>query len=246
MATQRTALVTGGGTGIGRAVAEQLADRGWSVMITGRREGPLRKVAKGRDAIAVRVADVSADGAAGDMVQAALNEFGRLDALVNNAGMIYPAGTAEIAVGHLEALFRTNVHGPIQLVAAAADALADAGGSIVNVSSAVASKPTGQALYYGASKSALDYLTRSWAAELAPRGIRVNAVAPGPTESDILSTIAPPEMVEQIKAAEAASLPLGRRGTADEVARWIVALADPEASWVTGQVLAVDGGMSVS
>ncbi|MFD0501844.1 SDR family NAD(P)-dependent oxidoreductase [Streptomyces chiangmaiensis] len=180
------------------------------------------------------------------MVQAALNEFGRLDALVNNAGMFSPAGTPEIAAGHLEALFRTNVYGPIHLVAAAADALADAGGSIVNVSSAVGSKPTGQGLYYGASKSALDYLTRSWAAELAPRRIRVNAVAPGPTESDILSTIAPPEMVEQIKAAEAASLPLRRRGTADEVARWIVALADPEASWITGQILAVDGGMSVS
>ncbi|MFJ5899347.1 SDR family oxidoreductase [Streptomyces sp. NPDC093064] len=71
-------------------------------------------------------------------------------------------------------------------------------------------------------------------------------MGPGPTESDILSTIAPPGMVEQIKAAEAASLSLKRRGTADEVARWIVALADPEVSWVTGQVLAVDGGMSVS
>ncbi|MFB7493092.1 SDR family NAD(P)-dependent oxidoreductase [Streptomyces sp. NPDC056161] len=246
MATQRTALVTGGGTGIGRAVAEQLADQGWSVMITGRREGPLREVAQGRDAIAVHVADVSAEGAAGDMVQAVLSEFGRLDALVNNAGMFSPAGTAEIAVGHLEALFRTNVHGPIRLVAAAADALADTGGSIVNITSAVASKPAAQALYYGASKSVLDYLTRSWAAELAPRGIRVNAVAPGPTESDILSTIAPPEIVEHIKTAEAASLPLKRRGTADEVARWIVALADPAASWVTGQVLAVDGGMSVS
>ncbi|WP_329240618.1 SDR family oxidoreductase [Streptomyces sp. NBC_01478] len=244
MTTQRTALVTGGGSGIGRAAAELLADQGWSVMITGRREDPLREIAKGRDSIAVHVGDVSADGSARDMVQATLAEFGRLDALVNNAGMLSPVGTAEITADHLDALFRTNVHGPVQLVAAAADALAD-GGSIVNVTSAIAHKPTGGPLYYAASKSTLGYLTRCWAAELAPRKIRVNAIAPGPTESDILSTIANPEVVEQIKAAEAASLPLKRRGTAAEVARWIVALADPDASWVTGQILAVDGGMSV-
>src|SRR5690606_4645676 len=97
------------------------------------------------------------------------------------------------------------------------------------------------------SKAALEHLTRCWALELAPHRIRVNAVAPGPTETDILASSGlPATVIEKIKKDEVERVPLGRRGTADEIAAWIVSLANPAATWITGQVIAVDGGLSIS
>jgi NAD(P)-dependent dehydrogenase (short-subunit alcohol dehydrogenase family) len=101
--------------------------------------------------------------------------------------------------------------------------------------------------HYAASKAALEHLTRCWAIELAPHRIRVNAVAPGPTETDILKRSGlPAAVVDEIKNDEAERVPLRRRGTAEEIAAWIVNLASSEASWITGQVIAVDGGLSVA
>ncbi|MEV7189381.1 SDR family oxidoreductase [Kitasatospora sp. NPDC093102] len=243
---ERVALVTGGGTGIGRAAALQFADAGWRVIVAGRREAPLAELAAAHPAIDYRIADISDQAQAGRLVDHAAHAHGRLDALVNNAGVISPVHILDLDAEALGNLFAINVFGPSYLASAAVKHLSASGGSIVNVSSAVAQRPNAQGAFYGASKAAIDYLTRSWAAGLAEQGIRVNAVSPGPTDTPILSTMLPPEAVEAVKAQEAAALPLRRRGTADEVARWIVALADPASAWVTGQVIAVDGGMAIA
>ncbi|MCL7380572.1 SDR family NAD(P)-dependent oxidoreductase [Streptomyces sp. 35G-GA-8] len=242
----RVALITGGGTGIGRATACQLAEAGWRVIVAGRREAPLAELAAEHPAIDYRVADIADQARADRLVEEAAAAHGRLDALVNNAGALSPLQLSGLDAQALGNLFAINVFAPSYLVSAAVKHLSASGGSIVNVSSAVAQRPNAQGAFYGASKAAVDYLTRSWAAGLAEQGIRVNAVSPGPTETPILSSVLPPEAVEAVKAREAASLPLKRRGTADEVARWIVALADPASAWVTGQVIAVDGGMAVA
>jgi NAD(P)-dependent dehydrogenase (short-subunit alcohol dehydrogenase family) len=144
-------------------------------------------------------------------------------------------------------LFHTNVFAPVYLTQAAVPQLRATGGSVVNVSSAVAQRPSGVgASIYGASKAALDYLTRSWALELAEHGIRVNAVAPGPTDTLIRAPGVSVAENELRKKAQGEGLPLRRLGQPDEVARWIHLLAEPASSWVTGQVIAVDGGMAVA
>jgi len=153
---------------------------------------------------------------------------------------------AEVTAARIEELVATNLTAPSLLARAALAPLREHGGAIINLSSTFGHRPVAGAAHYAATKAAIEQLTRSWALELAPDGIRVNAVAPGPTESEALSAAGLPEaVIAQIKAEETARIPLGRRGEPIEVADWVLRLADP-AAWVTGQVLAVDGGLGLN
>lgn len=244
---EHVAIVTGGGTGIGRAAALAFAGRGARVLITGRRPEPLERTAREADGIEALAADVTDAEGAERVVAYALERRGRVDTLVNNAGMFAARPLAGADPETVASLFATNVVGPTLLARAALPHLKRTRGSISNVSSTFGHRPSPGAAHYGASKAALEHLTRSWALELAADGVRVNAVAPGPTETPMLDRSGlTPELVAAIKEAEAQRIPLGRRGEPEEVARWIVLLASPESAWVTGQVVGVDGGWGAS
>ncbi|MEV4799666.1 SDR family oxidoreductase [Nonomuraea sp. NPDC049421] len=241
------AIVTGAGSGIGRATAIALARAGAHVLAVGRRPAPLEETATHHPGIAVHSADITADGAPQAVVKAATDRWGRLDVLVNNAGGTAMMPLAETDPARIASLLALNVTAPSLLAHAALPYLRKTRGTIINISSTYGHRPLPGAAHYAASKAAIEQLTRSWALELATDGIRVNAVAPGPTESEALSAAGlPAEVVDQIKQDEAATIPLGRRGTPEEVAAWILHLAAPTTTWLTGQVLAVDGGLNLT
>ncbi|WIX75939.1 SDR family oxidoreductase [Amycolatopsis carbonis] len=240
-------IVTGAGSGIGRASAEAFAHAGAKVLGVGRRAEALAETAARHPAIVIHAADLAETGAAESVVDSALRRWGRLDVLVNNAGIFTGMPLADTSAEGVERLFAVNVVAPSLLARAALKPLRESRGAIVNVSSTFGHRPLAGAAHYGASKAAVESLTRSWALELAPDGVRVNAVAPGPTESEALASAGlSPEEVDRVKAAEAERIPLGRRGQPADVAAWIVRLADSHAAWLTGQVLAVDGGLALA
>ncbi|MFC9975793.1 SDR family NAD(P)-dependent oxidoreductase [Spirillospora sp. NPDC127200] len=240
-------VVTGAGSGIGRAAARAFAAAGARVLGVGRREDALEETAAGHPQIGVRPADLRAPEAAERVIDAAVARWGGVDVLVNNAGVtkVMPLGrTTAAGIGEV---FDLNVTAPSLLAQAALPHLRRSAGSIVNISSTYGHRPLPGAAHYAASKAALEQLTRSWAVELAADRIRVNALAPGPTESQALAAAgldAP--TIARIKADEAARIPLGRRGNPEEVAVWILRLADPASTWLTGQILTIDGGLELS
>lgn len=243
----RVVIITGGGTGIGRAAALQFAQAGASVLITGRREEPLEQTAGEHPNVAGLVADVGRPEDDQRIVEEALRRWGRVDVVVNNAAAMAQEPLEEVRADTVTRIFATNVLGPTMLVQAALPHLERSRGAIVNISSTYGHKAAPLISHYAASKAALEHLTRCWALELAARGIRVNAVAPGPTETPALSNFGlAPDQVAEIKRRETEMIPMGRRGVAEEVARWIVRLARPEEHWITGQVITVDGGLSLT
>jgi NAD(P)-dependent dehydrogenase (short-subunit alcohol dehydrogenase family) len=243
----KVVLITGGGAGIGRSAAVMFGGRGATVVVTGRREAPLQALASAHPKTGYIVADVAAAADAARCVEETVARYGRLDVLVNNAGAgaILPLAAAQFE--QIVDIFNVNVIGPSLLATAALPHLRAAGGTIVNVSSTFGHKAAPALSHYAASKAALEHLTRCWALELAPLGIRVNAVAAGPTETAFLSERMhlTPAQIEEVTQQERARIPMARRGVPDDVATWIVAVATP-GGWMTGQVISVDGGLNIS
>lgn len=237
-----TALVTGGTSGIGRAVANKLASQGIHVIVVGRNA----------DRGAKTVSEIRAAGGEADFISSDLRDAasaravakralelggGHVDILINNAG-VFPFGPTEKTTEELfDSVYSLNVKAPFFLVAELAPEMAKRGkGAIVNVSTMVADYGVSGMSLYGSSKAAMNLLTKAWAAEYGRSGVRVNAVSPGPTRTE--GTEAMGEGVDQL----AAQAPAGRPGTADEIAEAIVFLATDHASFIHGAKLAVDGG----
>ncbi len=240
---EKTALITGGGTGIGRAIALAFAREGATVMLAGRRAEPLEAVRSqaielGGSAV-VRTADVSSQPDAQALVDAAKAELGKIDVLVNNAGKTYDALILRMRWDALDEALAVNLKSVFYLSAAAGKVmLAQKSGAIVNVASVVALTGNAGQSAYVAAKAGVIGLTKSLAQEFSSRHIRVNAIAPGFVESDMTSGLP-----DAVKERYLARIPLGRFATPDEIAQVAVFLASDAAAYITGQVIAVDGGL---
>jgi NAD(P)-dependent dehydrogenase (short-subunit alcohol dehydrogenase family) len=245
---EKVIIVTGGSSGIGRAAALGFARQGAKVLITARRADPLGETVAEHANIVGLVGDAAAAADAVRTVAKAVDTWGRLDALVNNAGAGAILPLVDASGDRIMRIFAVNVMGPSLLAAAALPHLVATRGTIINVSSTFGHKPVAGLSHYAASKAALEHLTRCWALELAPQGVRVNAVAAGPTESGALTGMMglSQEQATSIKEQERERIPLKRRGDPEDVAQWIVRLADSASDWVTGQVIAVDGGLGLT
>nr|EIF92235.1 short-chain dehydrogenase/reductase sdr [Streptomyces tsukubensis NRRL18488] len=243
-------MVTGGGSGIGRATARALADRGAAVLVVGRTATDLAGTAEGYDTIRTLAVDLTEADAPQKVVDTAVRELGGIDVLVNNAAALGHRALADVDPQQVAAQLATNLAVPVLLVHSALDALAaDGGGTVVNVGSSGArgSRAWAGNSVYGATKAALDFLTRTWAVELAPRGIRVVGVAPGLVDSGFAERAGmSPEQYEGMLRHVGGLTPQGRVGTPEEIAWWIAQLTRPDARYLTGAVLPVDGGLSLT
>jgi len=237
----RTAIVTGAASGIGAAVAGALAAAGAATLAVDRDaaglEATCAAIADAGDRGAPLALDVTADDAPQRIVDAALERFGSLEILVHAAGIFETHSVVDFPREAFDRIFAVNVRAPFFLTQAALPHLS-AGASIVVIASGSAAIPSPLGSVYGASKGALVTLARAFAAELAPRGIRANAISPGPIDTPLLAiALADPEVRRGMEAA----LPTGRLGTAREVAAVAVFLASDAASYMHGANVAVDG-----
>jgi len=241
----KIALVTGGNSGIGLATAKEFVGEGAYVFITGRRDAELTAAVKeiGNHVTAVR-GDVSKLGDLDRLFAQIKREKGRLDVVFANAGTALLAPLEKITEEHFDAIFDVNVKGVVFTVQKAL-ALLPGGASVILNASIVATKGFPQWSVYSATKAALRSFARTWAVDLKDRGIRVNAVSPGFTDTPGLNEllVASGAGDHALKRLSAAA-PLGRPGTPDEVARAVVFLASDDSSYITGTELFVDGGFA--
>ena len=238
----RVAVVTGASRGIGRAVAKRLAEAGAAVVAAARGDHADRVAADiraaGGRAVSVGV-DVTEPRLVEAMVGTALDEYGRIDVLVNNAGIVRDGLAVRMNPADWDAVVATNLTAAFACARAVLrPMIRQRGGRIVNVGSVVGRMGNAGQANYAASKAGLEGFSRSLAREVASRGITVNVVAPGMIDTDMTAGLS-----ESAQAAMLAQIPAGRLGTADDVAGAVCFLASDEAAYVTGHVLAVNGGM---
>ena len=230
-------LVTGGTSGIGEATARAYAAAGADVVITGRDEERGRQVVQSLVADGGRARFVRADLERFEDVQRLADEVEHVDVLVNNAGVSPFGATQDVDAAVFDSAFALNVKAPFFLTGAFAPRMAsNGGGAIVNITTMVASFGMPGMALYGSTKAALTLLTKAWAAEYGPQGVRVNALAPGPTRTPGT------EPMGQALDELASTVPLGRPAVAEEIAAAALFLGSEEASYIDGAVLAVDGG----
>lgn len=242
----KVAIVTGGSSGIGEAAAMALADRGARVAITGRNRDRLDSVAARHDGIVPIPADSADPASAAHVVRTVLGRWDRLDLLVNNAGAGGLSSIGDYDAAAINQTCAVNIVAPSLLVREASPALRQAGGAIINIGSAVSRNAAPGLAHYAATKLALEHLTVSWAIELSPDKIRVNAISPGPVTSGALTGMMglSKEDALAVEAREASQVPLERRGVPSDIVPWILRLGSSTNEWLTGQIVTVDGGWS--
>jgi NAD(P)-dependent dehydrogenase (short-subunit alcohol dehydrogenase family) len=231
----QVALVTGATSGIGRAIALQLARQGATVVVHGRDVNRGVQVVEEIELSGGTARFVSVDLSDPQQAPVLASEAGDVDVLVNNAGFSWFGPTADLDAITLDRLFASNVQAPYLLVAAIAPKMVERGrGSIINLASMAGTVGLAGGAAYGATKTSLASFTRSWAAEFSPKGVRVNAVAPGPVYTEGAKR-------ENIDTLAATTL-IGRGAQPEEIAEAVGFLASPRASYITGAVIAVDAG----
>nr|BFF02989.1 SDR family oxidoreductase [Streptoalloteichus tenebrarius] len=217
------------------------------MLALGRRAAKLTETARGRQGIRPFAVDITEPGAPEAVAERALAEFGRIDVLVNNAAVVVRSPLGRIDPEQARQQVATNLMAPMFLAQSCLEPLRAARGTIVNVSTAGAVRGWPGNSVYGATKAGLDFLTRTWAVELAPHGVRVVSVAPGPIETEIAENAGfSEERIAELRRTQRARVPMGRIGQPEEVAWWVVNLARPHSGFTTGVVVAVDGGASVA
>jgi NAD(P)-dependent dehydrogenase (short-subunit alcohol dehydrogenase family) len=249
MFEKKTAVITGGGTGIGRATAEALLAKGAMVVLNGRREDVLRDAARTLDPsgrrVCVHAGDIGRNDVAEAIVRTAEGKFGGVDMLVNAAGIFCPKPFLEHTANDVASYVDTILKGTFFASQAAAKAMKKrGGGAIVHVGSmwadlAVAATPSSA---YSAAKAGVHALTRTLALELAAQKIRVNCVAPAVVDTPVYETFLPPDQLRSVLDSFHAFHPIGRIGQARDVAAAILFLLGDSSAWITGTVLPVDGG----
>ena len=241
----KVAVVTGASKGIGAAIAEKFAEEGASVVVNyARSEKEANQVVdrirqKGGKAVAVK-ADLSKVSEIKPLFEKAQQEFGHIDIVVNNAGIYEFSPLDSITEEHFNRQYDLNVKGLIFATREAVNRFDGRGGSVINVSSVVSTAPTPNGSVYASTKAAVDAITRSLAAELGSRKIRVNSVLPGPVETEGASAI---PGVKDFFSNLAAQTPLGRVGQPEDIASTVAFLASDESGWITGQAIYTSGGL---
>ena len=238
----RVAIITGAGKGIGAGIARAFAEAGADVVLGARTEADLEAVADQVRALGrraeVQVTDVTDPAQIEALAAAASDRFGQIDIVVNNAGGFPPGPALSTTTEQFEAAFRFNVGTAYRLSTLCAASLAEREGSIINISSIAGQAPAPCFAAYGTAKGALTMLTRELAQEFAPR-IRVNAIAVGSTRTDALNTV----LNAEIEKTMVDMTPMARLGEVEDVALGALYLASPAASYVTGEILGVHGGL---
>lgn len=241
----KVALVTGGSRGIGAGIALRLAEEGATVAISYARsktqaDEVVKKIGEFDVRGAAYKADATSEAESRKLVEDVIKEFGKIDILINNAGVFEIEPLDNITLEHYDRIFNVNVRGVIGTTIAAVKKIAE-GGRIINISSIAATETVAGFSVYSASKAALSTLTRIWAQELGSRKITVNAVAPGATASDMMDAAIPTEARPEIIEKTA----LGRIGEPEDIAAVVAFLASDDGRWITGQTIVADGGIKV-
>jgi 3-oxoacyl-[acyl-carrier protein] reductase len=239
----KTALVTGGSRGIGAAIARRLAADGAGVVVNyatnqAAADEVVRSILKSNGKAVAMRADLSDLEQIAPLIDSTIGQFGRLDILVNNAAMSERRPLEQIDPENYAKQFDLNVRGLLFTIQAAAKHMT-AGGRIINITSGIVRVRTPAASVYAATKAAVEAITRCLAAELGPRQITVNSVAPGITDTEMLQSFMP----QAVQSALVSQTPLGRLGTPEDIADAVAFIASDAARWITGEVIPVNGGL---